>query len=285
MEASTNIHDELTALSPTLAAVNKVNPFTVPAGYFDTLSDDILAAIFREGHQQAVPDGYFDSLAGNILNRVKAEETNDASKELRALSPLLYSIQSADNLFSVPQGYFKNLPDAVLQKINEETAAEEITHLSPLLAGIRQKNVFSVPEGYFDNFYGEIAGELKPQAKVVSFGKRRNIMKYAVAAAVTGIMAITVFKFTGTDNKKLVMPEYAAQGLKIKPASVDAELAGLSNDDIVSYLEDNGSGIDASTLAATTLDEKNLPTEADYLLDDKTLDNFLNNVSVEQLKN
>jgi len=221
------------------------------------------------------------------LNKIRANEAGDASKELRALSPLLYSIQSNDNLFKVPQGYFKTLPDTMLQKIGEETAAEEIAHLSPLLSGVQQKNVFTVPEGYFDSFFDDIQSELKPQAKVISLGKRRNtFMKYAVAAAITGVMALTIFKFTGnTGSKNLVMPDYAAQGLKIKPANVDAELASLSNDDIANYLETNGENIDAKTLAGTTLDDKNLPSEDDYLLDDKALDNFLNNITADDLKN
>jgi len=70
MEESTNILNELTALSPTLAAINKVNPFTVPNGYFDTLSDDILAQTFREQHSPAIPAGYFNTLADNILNKL-----------------------------------------------------------------------------------------------------------------------------------------------------------------------------------------------------------------------
>ena len=45
METRTDILNELKLLSPTIAALEKVNVFTVPGGYFEYLGADILMGI------------------------------------------------------------------------------------------------------------------------------------------------------------------------------------------------------------------------------------------------
>ena len=45
MENRNDILNELKELSPTLAAIEKVNVFTVPDGYFERVSADILVGI------------------------------------------------------------------------------------------------------------------------------------------------------------------------------------------------------------------------------------------------
>jgi hypothetical protein len=61
-------------------------------------------------------------------------------------------------------------------------------------------------------------------------------------------------------------------------------MAKVTNTDIVNYLENNGSDMDEA-LVATTIDENELPTEEDYLTDDKALDKYLDNIDVNDLKN
>ena len=66
MENTIDILNELRELSPTLAAIKKVNVFTVPAGYFEYLAADILMGIEKEygfsKHKAAdVLVGYFDT--------------------------------------------------------------------------------------------------------------------------------------------------------------------------------------------------------------------------------
>ena len=247
MENRTDILNELKVLSPLIAGMEKLNVFSVPECYFEYLSTDILSGIeIEKGLKKIssssvvnteVPHGYFDTLAANILHKIKTQEFDDASAELRVLSPMLYSIQN-ENVFEIPQGYFENLSEAVLNTVN-------------------------------------------PQTKVVSMKRRTTFFKYAVAVAFTGLVALSVFKFTATD-KKVVLPDYVTAGLKVQ--DVDQELAKISDDDIVKYLEANGTDV-KTAMVANSIDENELPSQEDYLLDEKALDKYLNSINVNDLKN
>lgn len=247
MENSTDILNELIELSTVVAGIEKKNVFTVPDGYFTYLGDDILMGINNE-----------------------------------------YGLDTSDNITAdadVPSGYFENLAGAILHKIKSqetEDAATEIRVLSPMLYSIQNENVFEVPPGYFENNSNEILSKVKPQTKVISIKSgRNNFFKYAVAAAFTGIMALGVFKFTGSVNDK-VLPDYVTAGLQIN--DVDAEFAKLSNNDIVQYLEANGTDVKAA-LVANSIDKNELPAQDDYLLDEKALDDYLNSINLDDLKN
>jgi len=156
METKTDIFNELSAISPLIAGIKKVNIFTVPDGYFDSISTTVLACLHNEDEifntaenapLAGVPAGYFDQLADVILGKIKTGE--NALDEIRNLSPLLYGLQNK-NPFEVPRDYFDQLSASVLDKVNAgENALEEIRTLSPLLYNIQNKNVFEVPEGYF----------------------------------------------------------------------------------------------------------------------------------------
>ena len=245
MENSIDILNELTELSATIAAMEKLNVFRVPSGYFEYLGADILMAIETEsGSANAiasiddVPTGYFDTLASSILTKIKTEQAEDATTEIRALSPMLYSIQN--------------------------------------------ENVFKVPQGYFDNLSSEVLDKAIPQPKVIKMQRRSStFFKYSVAAALTGVMALGIFKFTST-NKKTDLPGYVTAGLKMQ--DVDQELAKISDDDIVKYLEASGTDV-KTAMVANSIDENELPTQEDYLLDEKALDKYLNSINVNDLKN
>ena len=246
MENRTDILNELQALSPTVAALEKINVFTVPQGYFEYLSADILMGIETEkglsniaSSEADVPAGYFDTLAGSILAKIKATETEDTATEIRALSPMLYSIQN-ENVYEVPQGYFENLSGTVLNTVN-------------------------------------------PQTKVVSMKRHTTaFFKYAVAAAFTGVMALGVFKFTGNSTEKIELPAYVTAGLQVQ--DVDQELTKISDADIVKFLESGSTDVKAAYVA-NSIDENELPTEEDYLLDEKALDKYLNTINIDKLKN
>ena len=248
MKSANDILDELRELSPVLAGLEKVNVFTVPAGYFDLLSEDILAGVRNEentGNKISsvsitdVPHGYFDSLAETIMGKIKAGQVETASDETRALSPMLYSIQN-ENVFAVPAGYFEELSNAVISRLTPQ------------------------------------------QAKVVVMKRRTaTFFKYAAAAAFTGVMALGVFKFTGTSSKA-ELPDYVMAGLKIE--NIDKELSKISDDEIVKYLEAEGSDVKAA-LVANSVDENELPSQEEYLMDEKALDKYLNNINLGDLKN
>lgn len=286
METRIDILNELKALSPTLAAIEKVNVFTVPAGYFEFLEADIMMGIQSEkGLPHSVPvadvpTGYFETLSDSILTKIKAQET-----ESDVLSAQLANL-AGKNVYEVPQGYFDALPGSVLAKINAqdtEDAATEIRALSPMLYSIQNENVFEVPQGYFENLSAEVLDRVKPQAKVVTMKSRsRNIFKYAVAAVFTGVMALSVYKLTNKSKDEFTVPDYVTAGLKVQ--DVDQELAKISDEDIVKYLEASGTDVKTAMVVGST-DNNELPSEEDYLLDEKALDKYLNSINVNDLKN
>ena len=246
MENRIDILNELKELSPTIAAIEKVNVFRVPQGYFEYLGADILMGIETENRSantvslvSDLPTGYFNTLSGSILAKIKTTEAEDAAAEIRALSPMLYSIQN-ETVFEVPQGYFENLSEEILDKVI-------------------------------------------PQPKVIKMQRRSNtFIKYAVAAAFTGVMALGVLKFTSKPKDEFIVPGYVTEGLKMQ--DVDQELAKISDDDIVKYLEANGTDV-KTAMVANSIDENELPSQEDYLLDEKALDKYLNSINVNDLKN
>jgi hypothetical protein len=142
----------------------------------------------------SVPDGYFDGLITRVMNRIKAMEAGNAVEEMGHLSPLLGRL-SKQMPYVVPSNYFEGLATNVLTLVNndEQSASEELRSISPLLGGLKKDLPYTVPQGYFENLTQKIvAKENKPVAKVVSLTNRKWF-RYAAAAMVIGIVAITSF--------------------------------------------------------------------------------------------
>ena len=247
MENRSAILNELQSLSPTLAGLHGVNVYTVPNGYFDVLSEDILHTI------QLAQYG------------------------------VIYSAQKKDPT-DVPQGYFENLADTILAKIKQvDNVSGELRRLSPMLYSAQNENVYTVPKNYFEQLHTELVEKVQPQQTIVTAMRKRNFtfIKYAVAAVFIGIITFGAFKFT-TANK---LDDTTKQGLAIaKNNSFDTELDKLTDEDIVKYLSNSSTDADVA-LIVNVIDENELPTQEDYLTDEKALDNFLDNVNLENLKN
>jgi hypothetical protein len=144
------------------------------------------------------------------------------------------------------------------------------------LYSIQNENVYEVPRGYFNGLAEEIIDKVRP-AKVVPMKRRSyNIIKYAVAAMFTGIVALTVFKYAGNGTGTEAVAK----------VNIDEELAKIPDADLVNYLEANGTDVKSALVASSVdADQSQLPAQEDYLLDDKTLDNYLNSINANDLKN
>jgi hypothetical protein len=133
----------------------------------------------------SVPEGYFEGLASSILAKIKGEAPLSAGEEIAQLSPLLAGI-SRQLPYSVPEGYFQSNVDGLKAFTSED---EE----SLVLSFLNKDMPYEVPMGYFANLPGQILEKVSAKgAKVVHLGARKW-MRYAVAAAVTGIIAISGF--------------------------------------------------------------------------------------------
>lgn len=101
-----NDFDNLERYAPSLFKIKKENPFSVPANYFDTLPEMVMAAKAVENINIAtlvnnnVPEGYFDSLPSFIQSQAIL---SDIKKE---------------NPFVVPANYFDYLPARIQEKVH-----------------------------------------------------------------------------------------------------------------------------------------------------------------------
>ena len=300
METKTDILNELAAISPLVAGINKVNVFTVPQGYFESISDTVMACLREENilinttnEQNAdVPTGYFDELAASILNKIKANEP--ASEEIKYLSPLLFDLQKRQ-VFQVPTGYFENLHELVVEKIDLATNETLSGEISLFLQDLKNNNVYEVPEGYFDGLSDNIIKKIEhpSTAKVVSIKRRSSWIRYSVAAMMTGVLALGLYKYieksgsvvdAGNTTAVATMDASIKKGTSMNEQQFNDVLSNLTEADIAKYLEKNGD-INDVALLGNNLEESNLPNQEDYLLDESTLDNYLKEIETNTLKN
>jgi hypothetical protein len=211
----------------------------------------------------SVPEGYFESFAALMLQKIKAEQVESPSEEIGALSPLLAGL-SKKMPYSVPVGYFSKNTEGLSALVDDD--------VPELLQGLK-KLPYSVPDGYFENFPELILKKVNPeQAKVISISSSRRWMRYAAAAVIAGVIAITSVFYFG--NEKSVDPasqphEWVAKKLKNVP---DKEL-----DEFI-----NTTAVNTTAIAHTDNGGK---TEVKKLLKDipdSELDKFLDEVSVEE---
>lgn len=250
MKESNEILNELASVSPTLAAINRVNIFRAPEGYFRDLSGRISTSIFLNQYpkKQAgnVPEGYFDSLSNQIFVRIKNEDAGAGTEE---------------------------------------------ENMSPLLLSLKDKNVFNVPAGYFDTFSEQLLHKIKPEsAKIISLSTKINWRRYAAAAVIAALISIgalhffnnkdssdnSTAQFSATDSESI--PAYIRDARQYKtPELLDKGIASLSDEEIVTYLERHGNIMD-DYLLTRDVDTQQLPEATEYLMDENTLNNFLNQI-------
>ena len=108
--------------APTLAAIGNKIPFTVPAGYFEDLSDNLQSRLFVESmcvdrtDGFKVPENYFQDLSSRIEHKISVEN-------IKTLTP--------SEGFGIPEGYFAGLSDRINLRI--EKSAERNTPVRRLL--------------------------------------------------------------------------------------------------------------------------------------------------------
>lgn len=218
--------------------------------------------------------------------------------ELRELNSTLPS-HVKEPVFSVPEGYFENFAASVLMRLKQEeaveSAADELTSLSPLLAGLSKKmpydlpsnyfttlsedvpslmqedelpailaehpktNPYEVPAGYFDTLPAQVVAKITAkQAKVVSFNRTRW-MRVAAAALVAGVIAISGLVYY--NSRPGINPSSSPE------AWIANKLKNISNHDLDSFIE----SADAT------------PTEQIASTKSADISQMLNDVSVKEI--
>ncbi len=300
MEKKSDILNELQIISPLLAGIGKVNVFRVPDGYFDSISDTLMLTLKEDfsadnnlfaSTPSDVPEGYFENLSHSILDKIKNKKNLSVpDNEADELPEILYRLNK-ENIFTVPENYFEELADSVINriKISREELIDEDETLPDVLQHLKSVQPYNVPQGYFTDLPSNILNKIRQQsgAKIIAMSKRFSIFRYAAAAFITGALALGVYKFINQPSVNITATVTSLQldpsiekGKVMDNKKFNETLNNLSADEIVNYLQRNTSEADVAVLSLN-VEETSLPNEDDYLLDDKTLDNFLKDLETK----
>lgn len=129
-----HIHNE--KIDESLKSISKENPFSVPNGYFESLSNAVMDTVRSIPSESGtaketgftVPNGYFETLPEIILDRVKGKSTNFTSHPvIRPLYPVRL-LALAAMLASVFFIYRLSHKQIILSdQPNEELSVQEIS--------------------------------------------------------------------------------------------------------------------------------------------------------------
>jgi len=222
------------AISPLVADIEPLNHFIVPKEYFSELPSLILETAKKESglvlqipskNPYHVPPGYFESLPEKIMDRIR-EEMNESEE-----SPFLSSI-SKKMPYSVPGGYFEKLGSVIPEK--DELSLPESVKFNP---------TYSIPEGYFESLPGKMAETVKKQkAKVIRPLFSRKLVRYAAAAAVVGLVALTAF-FYLTRNQR--------------PSQTMAAIDQVPDSELINYLDNQPTDLSETVNVVSSADISN----------------------------
>jgi len=237
MNGKNDISDELKALSILVDGISRQHPYTVPAGYFDTLAQQVLSRIASKSLTFTVPDGYFDNFASRVLDRIKAGKGTEVSEvflgevflgesvqeELARLSATVSRI-SRETPYELPEGYFDEL--------------------SPVLTLLKDRPTYKAPVGYFDGLAADATAKMgipvkvSAPAKVIGIGSRGRILtgnwwKYSAAAVIAGVILTLSWP-------QLHMANMNATARAI-PIDLSNVLAKVSDQEMQTYLDDQQS--------------------------------------------
>lgn len=158
----------------------------------------------------------------------------DIADELRQIAPDMP--QPGDMPDSgVPVGYFEGFPEQLMARIRQE---EE--ELSPFMASLPRTMPFTVPEGYFEALPAEIV--TRRQAKIIPM-RRTLYRRGLVAALITGVIGVTAILLFRSGGEQ----------------TLDKQLAQVSNQEIMDYLQFNTDAFDNDNIFANVSLEENTP--------------------------
>jgi len=288
-----------------LKQVNPNNPFIVPEGYFDSLSETILSKITLEeaaGNKQetgfTVPENYFTELGEQINAQIRIASAtnkeapgftvpdgyfNELTDQITARITIEEALNKEDTSFAVPYGYFDELSANITARINIEQSAD------------KDQPGFAVPADYFENLQQQIQSRIKVEealsipsgaltvpenyfdrltenilAKTVKQEKKETggaiIRKFIATSAVKyATAACLVIAIGGT----LFLNRSADPDAVHKDSFLHKSLASIPVDDIQNYLQLHLDGNDTRTLMDETkpADAENLNIDLQQALD------------------
>jgi hypothetical protein len=237
-----------------LKQVNPNNPFTVPEGYFEELTQRATSRAFIDSvnaHAETgftVPENYFNDLESNLQSRVAIEAAMDNTVAgftvpANYFDEMQASLQSRVNIeaalqhttgdFTVPENYFEEQRQQIVGMI----AVDEILNGQP--------EGFTVPENYFENLQNAIISKTttqvaQPAVKKAGIVRRMftsGAFKYATAACL-------VLGIGGT----LFIRQFESPQAQHERSYIHKALANVPDADIIDYLQTHMDAADARSL-------------------------------------
>lgn len=195
----------------------------------------------------SVPDDYFDVVS----------------------SQTLLLIAGRSNTFTIPENYFNDLPLQIVQKSASFTG---------------QQMPYQLPDNYFDTVGVQIMDKLKQEQKDRTI--IRLFTRWSIAAALTGLLGwglISIYQSSFQENR---LPAELAEAHKImQQQSFEKELDLLDETTVVNYLNQTGHDLESALVASFTDEYNNLPNAEDYMLDESTLNNYLDKANIFEFNN
>jgi len=267
-----------------LKQVNPVNPFTVPAGYFDDLRDRIVSRKNLEEIKNntpeegfTVPENYFNELTTNIQSRINIETvTNNEDAgftvpdgyfdELASTIQSRIAIESIVNEdagFAIPENYFDELSANIQSRIAIESIVTEDAgfaipenYFDELSDNIRSRIAiedasgepslqFSVPDGYFEKLNQSILNKTVNEADT----KRRGIVRQLFHS--TAFKYATAACFALVIGGGILLREISSPVTGHKNSFLHEQLSNVPLSDIKSYLQLNVDAGDTQQTVAT----------------------------------
>ncbi|MFL5740060.1 MAG: hypothetical protein ACJ75B_07575 [Flavisolibacter sp.] len=212
------------------------------------------------GMPYSVPEGYFEGLVSSVMARLKNQEPISVKEELEMLSPMLAGIPKTMP-FSVPDQYFASNIDTLKAVVNEPE----------VLSFSGREMPYEVPSAYFDKLPAQILEKVsKPEAKLIPM-MRRKWARLAVAAMITGIIAVSgIAYFNSKKDISVDNPAWVANKLKTVPDKTIDEFVKIT---------------DVNAASMVTVKKQNKPADSRKLLQDipdKELDAFLQQLPADE---
>jgi hypothetical protein len=184
----------------------------------------------------------------------------EIEKELREIghSPAFFP---TENVFSVPEDYFESFPLKLMSELESVTSEE-------------------LPDGYFEDLPSTIVKKVRNTDSIKST-PIRWIVRMAAAAIVTGLLGWGLYSVIDirTNNRKSTDNETVEtiNNSKGNVVNFDEELDEVSDEAVISFLEDNGHDVPAG-LMASLYDEKDLPNYTDFIVNENELHDYLKKI-------
>ncbi len=101
--------------------------------------------------------------------------------------------------FEAPEGYFQEFSSRIIEQIKIQNIEND--GLSPFMQSLKKENPFSVPADYLNQFNVDISPK---KARIIPLFGIKTVLKYAVAAAVIGIIVTFATLFYSNTDKSTI---------------------------------------------------------------------------------